>query len=37
MQKTVIVPFVTPYIKLRIKNLDGSYAGSVDLWWTLLK
>jgi len=37
MQKTVIAPFVTPYMRLRVKNLDGSYAGSLDLWRTLMR
>jgi len=37
MQKTVIIPYVTPYIRLRLKNLDSSYAVTVDMWRTLLK
>ena len=36
-QVTVLIPILTPYIKIRIKNLDTNYAATVSLWTILIR
>ena len=36
-QVTFIVPLFTPYVRIRVKNLDTTYAATVDMWTVPLR
>ena len=36
-QVTFIVPLFTPYVRIRVKNLDATYAATVDMWTVPLR
>jgi len=36
-QRSVIVPFVSPYLRFVVRNLDTANAVTVSLWTTLVK
>jgi len=36
-QRSVVIPFLSPYVRLAVTNLDGTYAVTCDLWTVEVK
>ena len=36
-QRTILLPILTPYVKIQIVNLDSSYSVVVDVWTILMR